>query len=106
MSAHMTQKQVRDAILTRIKQAYREILAAEKRLGGNLSDNKQKEWSLRLGDAVRALSHAFDELPETRAPVDMEPREFARLLIEEPKSPKFLRNQTDFLCSRRSEEDV
>lgn len=102
MNVRMTQKQVRDAILTRIRQAYREIIAAEKRLSGKLSDNKHKEWSLRLGDAVKALKFAFDELPEVQCvPVDMGPRDFAKLLIEEPKSPRFLAQQTDFLQEAR-----
>jgi hypothetical protein len=100
MNTRMTQRQLRESIFTEIKSAYREILAAEKRVGGGkLTDKKQQEWSLRLGDAVKRLHYAFGRLPEVQlSAVDMTDREFAKLLIEEPKSPRFLPEQTDFLA--------
>jgi hypothetical protein len=51
-----------------------------------------------LGDAVKRLKYAFALLPEVQlAQIDMTDREFARLLIEEPKSPRFLPTQTAFI---------
>lgn len=92
-----TSMEYRMTLISRIKKAYRTIVAMEEKLSRpNATTEKKKEWEFQLHQSQRELQLAFKELPEVRlSQVNMTAVEFAKELVEKKPNPKFLKNQTE-----------